>query len=244
MVSRSMKMKLGFGVACVAFACALGLMGTIQHMSSQGNLEPSPSLNQADESQIYDDEGYPHVDWEYWHDINADIIAWITIPETGIDTAIVQARAHDPQRYLWTDIYGNWNPWGAIYLSAECADEGLNSRNAVIYGHNMGYGDSSMFADVANYSDPTFASKHTHVLIQTPEWKRKESVQFAEIVEGSETTKRTDFVSDEDFAMWYTERYKLAPIKLSEENDTTRITTLITCSYNYWSNERTVVYSK
>ena len=99
--------------------------------------DASSSTGEDDASEAADD-GFPTVDWAYWQGVNPDVIGWITVPGTTINSPIVQAPTDDPDFYLSHDVYGNYNIYGAIYLDAECAEAGLDSRNAVILGHHSG----------------------------------------------------------------------------------------------------------
>ena len=104
------------------------------------------------------DDSFPIVDWAYWQGVNPDVIGWITVPGTTINSPIVQAPTDSPDFYLSHDVYGNYNIYGAIYLDAECAEAGLNSRNAVILGHHSGNLDAAPFGVIQEYVDKSFAA--------------------------------------------------------------------------------------
>lgn len=203
---------------------------------SRVDLKANPS-----HAQDYED-GFPAVDWAYWQSTNSDLIGWITIPGTNIDTAIVQARSENPQYYLNHDIWKAWNPWGAVYLSSECIEEGLESPNAVIYGHNMGALDTRQFGDLEHFVDIGFATQHTDVLLQTPKWKKRLKVDFVELIDGEDQVRRTSFVDEADFASWYKERFRSALFILNDNLKMPKNNySLITCSYHYGNNERTAI---
>lgn len=188
----------------------------------------------------FDEDGFPDIDWEYWRSVNPDVIGWVTVPGTDIDQPIVQASTSDPTYYLHHDVYGKWSVYGCPYLDAECAEEGLDSDNAVVFGHHMN--DGSMFADFAGYSDAGFAASHRKVLLQTPDSKRVLSVSFSRVIDAEKTVKRTSFADAADFADWYASELEAAAVTLTAEIPSQN-TTFVTCSYSRFSNERTLVFA-
>ena len=76
------------------------------------DIDPSPVSNTPLECEAGD--GFPVVDWEYWLSVNPDIVAWVSVPGTGIDYPVVQASAVDPTFYLDHDVYRGWNPYRCV----------------------------------------------------------------------------------------------------------------------------------
>ena len=84
---------------------------------------------------------------------NQDLVGWLTIPGTNIDTAVM----HNPDDryngatedyYLHHDIYGTENKYGISYMDMYNTGSALDTNN-VIYGHNMT--DGLMFAQLERY---------------------------------------------------------------------------------------------
>lgn len=220
-------------VAAAAFATAVfGAMELRAHPSAAG-----PS---ALDKPTYDNDGFPEVDWAAWQEVNPDICAWITIPGTNVDLPVVQASADSPTYYLTHDVYGNYNVYGAVYVDAGC-EQGTGSEAPILFGHNMD--DGTMFADVAKYTDWGFADEHTRVLIQTPLAKYALGVRSAVIVPGWEESKRTAFTDHQDLESWYGDYLTRADMTLDKNPHLTQAFTLITCSYNRFANERTLVFA-
>lgn len=195
--------------------------------------------------EIVEDSSYPLLDWDYWQAVNPDVVGWITIPGSNVDYPIVQAPASEPQYYLTHDVYGSWSYYGCPYLDVSCSEQGFDSPNAVIYGHNIGYDDKLMFADVAKYSDKDWATDHDAILIQTPSRKYQLLVKCAEVVPGEEDSQQTDFTDPSHYQNWFAARFSNCNIQLVDQIDITATTvTLVTCSYTTYPDERTLVYAQ
>ena len=94
------------------------------------------------------------VDWKSIQEENANIIAWIDIPNMGISYPVVQGE--DNSYYLSHTVEGKESLYGAIFLNCENSRTFSDSHN-IIYGHNMK--DGSMFHNLNKYGDrETFLS--------------------------------------------------------------------------------------
>ena len=234
----ALAVSLAAMLALVALAGALVCAG----MSARASVAvASPAAPEP----VEDDLGFPEVDWEHWAEVNPDVVGWLTVPGTDIDYPVVQAPSDDPERYLTHDVYGKVNYAGAPYLDAECIADGLlGGYNAVIGGHNVNRGEARMLADFAGYSDMSYASAHRTILLQTPEDKLVLDVVAADVIDGTAAMKRTAFSDQAEFAAWLENTVLGADVALSmPAEDTQQVFTFATCSYNYWSDERTVVYA-
>lgn len=196
------KSRIALATSAVFLLSAAAMFAFLLYCRQAAHTPPSP--NTTPESTVEDDDGFPAVDWDYWQDINPDVIGWVTIPGTTVDSPILQAHGDVPGYYLKHDVYGNYNPAGAIYLDADCEELGLSSRNAVILGHHF-WNDKKVapMGTVADYKDENFAREHARVLIQTPTAKMTYEARFAQIVNGRERNKRIDFEGEADFRAWY-----------------------------------------
>lgn len=109
----------------------------------------------------------------------------------------------------------------------------------------MGFGDMSMLAAFAQYSSPEFAQSHHAVRLQTPSGRRLLEVRAAAVIGGWNATKRAHFDGEQDFDAWWDARMSEACTVLDPSSEGVwrcGAVTVATCSYNYWSNERTVTY--
>ncbi len=96
---------------------------------------------------------------------NADIYAWIYIPDTNIDYPVLQ-HPTDDTRYLNYNIDGSKGYPGCIYTEKANAKD-FSDFNTVIYGHNMKNG--SMFHDLHKFSDESFLEEHPYVYVYLPD---------------------------------------------------------------------------
>lgn len=180
------------------------------------------------------------IDWNAWHKVNPDLAGWLTIPSLKLSLPIVQARRDDPSYYLNHDVYGNENLYGCPFIDSDCADEGLNSRHAIIMGHSLT--DGSMFTPLLSYADETFAREHSKVLIYTPKKTHMYTIRRASIVAGNEMTKSSAFESEEAFSNWLFDEDARALYTLDTAPAICGIS-LVTCSYfKDPTNERFVLF--
>ncbi|MFR6561140.1 MAG: class B sortase [Eubacterium ventriosum] len=108
------------------------------------------------------------IDWNKLKAINENIVAWLYIPGTGVDYPVIKAT--DNSFYLNHDIYGKSSIYGSIYLDQRYYQmEDINEAdNIIIYGHNMGHWNTSMFGKLMKYKEKDYCLKHKEVYLYTP----------------------------------------------------------------------------
>lgn len=231
--------------AALLLAAALAAAAYMLMGRAASSVEPSPDEGQG-AAAAESADGWPEVDWGYWRSVNPSVVGWISVDGTDVSQPIVQASPDAPTWWLRHDVWGNWSLYGCVYLDADCAEGGLlGSQNAVIFGHNMGFGDMSMLAAFAQYSSPEFAQSHRAVRLQTPDGRRLLEVRAASVIGGWNATKRAHFDGEQDFDAWWDARMSEACTVLDPSSEGVwrrGAVTVATCSYNRWSNERTVTY--
>jgi sortase B len=239
-ISRKARSRVAFAVAGFVIAVLALLLSYRVMGEAAAHPASSPAAAAAED---FSDDGFPEVDWDYWLSVNGDIVGWISIPGTEVSYPIVQAQPSDPSHYLTHDVYGNVNVYGAVYLDAGCIDKGLDSENAVIFGHHMN--DGSMLAAVADYSDEGFMRECGTVQLQTPSRKWTVEVRAAEVCPGWSATKRTAFSDKQDLRAYWEGRMaaSLVTRDVDAASPPWKMTTLVTCSYRFTpSDERTLAY--
>ncbi|MDO4815012.1 MAG: class B sortase [Bacillota bacterium] len=105
------------------------------------------------------------VDFKELWEINEDIYAWISIPDTEISYPIVQS-ADDNSFYVRRSEAGVYYSGGCIYT------ENYNSKDftdslTVVYGHNLRSG--RMFAELNSFSDAQFFSEYKYIYVFLPD---------------------------------------------------------------------------
>lgn len=97
---------------------------------------------------------------------NRDIYAWIYIPDTMINYAILQHPTDDAY-YLNHNIDGTKGYPGCIY-SEILNNKDFSDKNTLLYGHNMKNG--TMFKGLHNYNTYKYMSEHPYVFIYTADY--------------------------------------------------------------------------
>lgn len=96
---------------------------------------------------------------------NADIYAWIYLPDSKIDYPIVQ-HPTDNYYYLNHNLNGSKGYPGCIYTE-DYNTKDFTDPNTVIYGHNMK--NETMFAGLHNFEDIQYFDENRYVYIYTPD---------------------------------------------------------------------------
>ena len=143
-----------------------------------------------------------------------------------IDYPVVQAHADSPTWYLSHDVYGNWNIYGCPCLDADCEEEGFDLQVAYV------------FAPLARLNP----HECNEILLQDPDEKMRLGICAVDIVNAWSELKQIDFPSDAAFREWIRDVPGCADTIIETPGDADSIKSFVTCSYNYWSNERTIVY--
>ncbi len=125
--------------------------------ATQNGEEPIESLEEA-MNKIIDFENLQQ-------NTNADIYAWISIPDTNIDYPVLQHPTNDLY-YLDYNLDGTKGYPGCIYSEIKNSKE-FTDFNTVLYGHNMKNG--TMFHDLHNYEDSKYMEEHPYLYVYLPD---------------------------------------------------------------------------
>ncbi len=124
-----------------------------------------------------------------------DIKGWISIPGTCVDYPVLQSSAGEPEYYLRRTYKGERRTAGSIFFQWDCSPE---SRNLVVYGHNMS--DGTMFAVLQKMADEAFRTEHSKILLQTSDGLREYRIAAVLKTDIQKLSfNRTEFADDADF---------------------------------------------
>ena len=113
---------------------------------------------------VVEDEGEAvEVDFVSLKQKNAEIVAWLRIPDTKIDFPVMHAR--DNKFYLSHDYEKNFAITGGVFLDYRNNDD-FSDGFSIIYGHRMSSG--RMFSDVGKFKDKSFFEEHPEASLYTP----------------------------------------------------------------------------
>ena len=123
------------------------------------------------------------IDFDALRAQNPEIIAWIYIPKTTVDYAVVQTGNNS--FYLNHDAFRRWDSYGAIFMDwAHESDFSLS--DTVLYGHHMRNGRK--FGLLESYKNQEFRDAHSYIFIYTPEHTR----QFAYLSQALSTSTQLE----------------------------------------------------
>ena len=122
-----------------------------------------PKENADSEDTEENQEETVTVDFEALKKINREIIAWIRIPDTGIDYPVVQGA--DNEYYLKHTFKKTEHVAGSIFLDKDNSPD-FSNRKTILYGHNMK--DGSMFQGLHKYESESYLQEHNKVYLYLP----------------------------------------------------------------------------
>ena len=141
------KKKNIFSIILMCFFIALlfysGTKIVIWYINNQNNKKISDEIAEfvtVDETK--EDEKYV-VDFEKLKEKNSDIVAWLKVNGTNIETTVAKSTNND--YYLTHNFNKEYNAAGWIFADYKNKVDGTD-KNLVIYGHNMR--DNSMFGSL------------------------------------------------------------------------------------------------
>lgn len=172
---------------------------------------------------------------------NEYCVGWIQMQGSVINYPVVW-RSFDTQyflKHLFNGAYGNA---GTLYISDEC-DPHFGSQNTIIFGHNMFNG--SMFAPIERFKYQAYANDHKELVYYSDEEKKYILAPFAGFyTTGSDDYLYVNFESGEAFLRYVNDKIMRSTFTSNVKiNETDKIVTLSTCSYNI-DDGRYVLYCK
>lgn len=191
---------------------------TVNNNGAEGN-------NKTDEVKEFNLDDY-FVDFGELKKINSEIVAYIKVPGTNIDSTIVKHKDND--FYLTHSFDKKWNSAGWIFSHYRNKYNGTD-KNYVIFGHSRK--DGSMFGTLKNILTKDWLNENYKVLFITEDAKRLYEVFSVYKIEVEDYYIKTDFSDDEEFKTFIdtVKSRSIKDFKVDVDiND--RLLTLSTCS--------------
>ena len=164
-------------MAVLLFVMTTAVMGCCQKKVEPSVVSDSPSMPSASgtvESQSTTTpagEVIPTIDRQTElaeaREKNPDTVAWLYVPGTEIDDAVMQAE--DNGYYLKLDENGEYSMWGCYYAHCEnqigCRDK--LDKNTTIFGHSASNcdPDGPKFTKLYRYMDADFVKEHPYIYL-------------------------------------------------------------------------------
>ncbi len=185
------------------------------------------------------------------YSINNNLVGWLTIPGTEIDTAILQGKDND--YYLKYDFYERYTTettgtnYGNLYLDYRCSNTDDLSKNMVIHGHTTGrasgvpkqafrslyeYKDMNHFIENPIIRYQTLNGEYTYkicaVFLSTTQRADDNGYMFNYIYPDMSDNNMVGYIEQVQQRMLYETGVSLEP--------TDKVITLSTCIYDYGKN--------
>lgn len=187
-MKKPIKVLLGIVSAAALVLCALCVLFIVQYVRGQSlNDRLGGGLTSALLADITVDPDSDtrymatDIDFDELTALNDDIYAWIEVPGTVINYAVVQSDTDDL-------YYNNHGVDGAYFSGGSIYSQRYNSRDfqdsmTVLYGHNRQ--SQTMFAQLNNFADAAYFDEHRDIYIYTPDTVYRYEI-FAAYVHSSE----------------------------------------------------------
>lgn len=108
------------------------------------------------------------VDFDALSEINPDATRWLYIPDTPIDSYVMQEQTVGKYYYLWRDIHKRSNSSGSL-LTPKLPLDG-DDPHLIIFGHRIFGYDAVGFGSLrVNFSDAAAASAYPYVYVYYPD---------------------------------------------------------------------------
>ena len=181
-----------------------------------------------------DPEALREIDWEELKSLNPDIVAWVYIPDTKIDTPVVWSG--DNEKYLYLGLNGK-KSYETIFADGESTPD-MSGRHCILYGHHMKNGKG--FTDICRFKDEKFFEKHDRVYVYTPEKAFVLEPAACLYCDPEPVRRRTVFADDMELDTYLDEMTADCAFR-KDVTDPEQVFSLTTCSYER-ENVRTILY--
>lgn len=152
---------VGIVAACLAAGIML-LPSRLQEHSLQSQ-RPQATVSSATPTPLPTVTPQPLMDFSELLAQNPDVVGWISIDGTPVDYPVLQGD--DNSYYLRHGLDGEYDNEGIPFVDYEC--DVRSGRHLILYGHNMGVGETTRFSSLQNYKDPDYYKQHPVIQLNT-----------------------------------------------------------------------------
>ncbi len=126
--------------------------------------ETAPEATKETASAILQESAQDaQVDFQALQEENPEIFAWLYIPDTSIDAPVAQSSESD-EYYASHNIRKENDENGALYIEAANLTS-MCDFNTVIHGNTAEDGESGLFAELYQFSDPDYFDSHEQMYL-------------------------------------------------------------------------------
>ena len=214
----------------------------IWYMNNQNNKKISDEIAEfvtVDETKEDDEEKYV-VDFEKLKEKNSDIVAWLKVKGTNIETTVVKSTNND--YYLTHNFNKEYNSAGWIFADYKNKVDGTD-KNLVIYGHNMR--DDSMFGSLKWVINEDWYNNedNKYITLITENETQVYEVFSVYQIEKEDYYIQTNFNTEKEFSTFAQTIKKRSKKDFNVDvNENDNILTLSTCANN--NKYRVVLHAK
>lgn len=153
---------VGMAAACLA-ALLMLLPGQLKEQNLQSQRPQATAVPTPTPTPTPAPTELPRMDFTDLLAQNPDVVGWITIEDTPVNYPLLQGT--DNEFYLRHGLDGAYDVLGVPYVDYECDVE--HGRHLILYGHNMGVGETERFSSLQNYKDPDYYVQHPVIQLDT-----------------------------------------------------------------------------
>lgn len=166
---RRFPLRAFLSVSAALLLCAMLFYGCGTQSTSSLSVSSAPASLSQSAAQSAPSSGEPAetvpVDFDALKAQNADIYAWLSMPDAGIDYPVLQREGSD-EYYLRLDLDGTYSIGGSLFTESSYNGTDFSDPVTLIYGHSMD--DGSMFGQLEAWCQQHAFGEDTTFTIYQP----------------------------------------------------------------------------